>query len=64
MRRVVAPLPDTSSWCDAQLSTGYDFMAWYLVRQRDNSTFHTIVYQNRVHVLEMKWVMRKSQNKN
>jgi len=33
------PLPHTLSCQGTLLSTGYDFMAWYLVKHRDNFTF-------------------------
>jgi hypothetical protein len=36
MHGTTPPVPHTSSWCGAYLSTGYIFMAWYLVKARDN----------------------------
>jgi hypothetical protein len=43
MRAAIPPLPNTSSWYGAQLSTGYFFTVWYLVKHRDNFTF-TFMY--------------------
>jgi hypothetical protein len=39
MRGVIIPLPNTSSWRGALLRTSYVFMAWYLVKHRDNFIF-------------------------
>jgi len=38
MRGAISPFHNTSSWHGAWLSTGYVFMAWYLVKHRDNFT--------------------------
>jgi len=35
----IPQLPHTSSGCGAYLSTGYVFLAWYLVKHRDMFTF-------------------------
>jgi hypothetical protein len=35
----IPTLPHTSSWRGAQLSKGYDFMLWFLVKHTDNFTF-------------------------
>jgi hypothetical protein len=32
--------PSESSWRGAVLSSGYDFMGWYLFKKRDNFTFY------------------------
>jgi len=35
----IPPVPRTSSWRGAQLSEGYYFMTWYLVKHTDKFTF-------------------------
>jgi len=39
MRGPIPPFSHTSSRCSAYLSTEYIFIAWYLVKHRDNFTF-------------------------
>jgi hypothetical protein len=39
MHGAILSLPHMFSRHDAYLGTGYLFMAWYLVKQRDNFTF-------------------------
>jgi hypothetical protein len=39
MHKAIYPVTHKSSWCGVQVSLGYIFMAWYLVKPRDNSTF-------------------------
>jgi hypothetical protein len=40
MLGAIPPLLHTSSWRGAYLSVGYVYMAWYLVKPRDNFTFN------------------------
>jgi hypothetical protein len=39
IRGAIPPFPHVSSWRGAHFSTGYVFVAWYLVKHRDNFAF-------------------------
>jgi len=43
MRGAIPPLTHTSSWRGVQLRNGYFFMAWCLVKLRDNFTFPVVM---------------------
>jgi len=60
MRGAIPPLPHTSSWCSALLSTGV-FTAWCLVKHRNNFTC-LLSCPIRSHILqqcEVKEVMKR-----
>jgi len=40
-------------WCDASLSNGYVFMAWYLIKQREDFTISKQIHDS-VYV-KLKW---------
>jgi len=48
-------LPHMSSWCGSYLSKGYVFMAWYLVKNRDNFTLPYLSMKTLIHLSVSKW---------
>jgi hypothetical protein len=44
MRGAIPPLSHTSTWCGDELSTGYVFMAWYIVKAQEQLYLYLYLY--------------------